>query len=56
MEKRILHILEDDKFSDYAFQQFEQLSIPSDYVLMNTSDHVELVKHRDKMIVMHIIR
>lgn len=48
-EKRILHILADDKFSDYAFEQFEQLSIPSDYVLMNTSDHVELVKHRDKM-------
>jgi len=53
MEKRILHILEDDKFSDYAFEQFEQLSIPSDYVLMNTSNHVELVKHRDKMIAIN---
>ena len=51
MQKRILHILADDKFSDYAIEQFENLSVPSDFVLMATSGHEDLVKHRDKTLL-----
>lgn len=51
MQKRILHILSDDKFSDYAIEQFENLDVPSDFVLMATSVHEGLVKHRDKTLM-----
>ena len=46
--KRILHILADDKFSDYAIEQFENLSVPSDFVLIVTCGAEALVKHRAK--------
>lgn len=49
MPKRILHILADDKFSDYAVEQFDSLDILSDYVLIVTMGKEELVRHRDKM-------
>lgn len=52
MEKRILHILADDKFSDYAVEQFESLNIPSDFALIVTMGEEGLVRHRDKMPVM----
>lgn len=51
MQKRIMHILADDKFSDYAIEQFENLNISSDFVLMATSGHENLVKHRDKTLM-----
>ena len=52
MEKRILHILADEKFSDYAVEQFESLNIPSDFALIVTMGEEGLVRHRDKMPVM----
>lgn len=52
MQKRILHILADDKFSDYAIEQFENLNVPSDFVLIVTSGAEKLVKHRDKSTIM----
>lgn len=51
MQKRILHILSDDKFSDYAIKQFENISVPSDFVLMATSNNEQLVKLRDKTLI-----
>lgn len=52
MEKRILHILADDKFSNYAVEQFDCLNIPSDYVLIVSMGNEKLVHYRDKMPVM----
>ena len=52
MEKRILHILADDKFSDYAIEQFESLSIPSDYALVSTEGDEALVHLRNKTTIM----
>lgn len=52
MQERILHILADDKFSDYSFEQFENVDVPSDYVLLVTEGEEQLVRHRDKMKVM----
>ena len=52
MLKRILHILADDKFSDYSFEQFENVDVSSDYVLIVTEGEEQLVRHRDKMKVM----
>lgn len=52
MRKHILHILADDKFSDYAIEQFEQMSVPSDFVLIVTGEEEALVKHRAKTSIM----
>lgn len=52
MQKRILHILADDKFSDYAIKLFENQEVPSDFVLMVSSGCENLVKLRDKTTIM----
>ena len=52
MQKRILHILADDKFSDYAIKLFENQDVPSDFVLMVTEGEERLVKLRDKTTIM----
>ena len=52
MEKRILHILADDKFSDYAIEQFDSLTIPSDYALVSTEEEEALVSLRAKTTIM----
>ena len=52
MKNRILHILADDKFSDYSIRQFDSLSIPSDYALIVTEGEEALVKLRVKTTIM----
>lgn len=52
MDKRILHILAEDKFSDYTIAQFDSLSIPSDYVLILTGEDEALVALRAKAKIM----
>lgn len=52
MEKRILHILADEKFTDDAIKQFDSLSIPSDYALIVTEGEEALVKLRAKTTIM----
>lgn len=44
----ILHILSPEKFADYAIDQFSQLSIPSEFVLIPFGQPLEIVKSRDK--------
>lgn len=52
MNKRILHILADEKFSDYSITQFEAVEPQSDYVLIVTEGEETLVKLRDKTTIM----
>ncbi len=52
MKRRILHVLADDKFSDYVIRHFEKRAVPSDFVLIITSGSEDLVKLRDKTTIM----
>lgn len=52
MSNRILHILADEKFSDYAIKQFDSIGIPSDYALIISEGEEALVSQRDKAITM----
>lgn len=52
MNKRILHILSDDLFADYAIEQFSAISIPSDFVLIISEGHDFLVKNQEMTKVM----
>ena len=52
MNKRILHIVSEDKFTDYAIEQFGCLDIPSDFVLIVVSGKSHVAK-RDKTMVVY---
>lgn len=44
----ILHLLTDDKFADYAIQQFSALEMESEFVLIPSNGMMDLVKYKDK--------
>lgn len=44
----ILHLLTDDKFADYVIKQFSDRDALSEFVLIPTNNHLELVKEIDK--------
>ncbi len=49
----ILHFLTDDKFADYAIEQFSGEDMCSDFVCLNTEGNMKVVAHRDKVPVMY---
>lgn len=47
----ILHLLTDDKFTDYVINQFEAPEMQSEFVVIPSNDSLELVKQIDKCTV-----
>lgn len=47
MQKNILHILTDDKFTDYVIEQFSAPEMSSEFVLIPSNNSMGLVKHVD---------
>lgn len=44
----ILHLVTDEKFTDYAINQFSQLSIPSEFVLIPSNHETWIMKQTDR--------
>ncbi len=51
----ILHLITDDKFADYAINQFSSLSIPSEFVIVKESPDytVKNIRNQKKVIQIH---
>ena len=45
----ILHLLTDDKFTDYVIEQFSQLENSADFILISHADRIEHVHHPERV-------